>query len=365
MINQPDTSTMEGRHAIERASRKFRIERNSTRLYSENWIGWTSSTGVFNWVDFSYRIHPDDLAAWAETQKRDVWTLSKDGDLFRNGEVRGCGIPYYANVQELIDALNGAPDAKEAQHQLSELILAVINAELLHAEKLYAEKEVTGDRLSRASTRGSYIAIKNLRRIIKELVDKAVSGSDAGIPAETVIASSGDLKIEPAGVKVTPGWQTATDPSYPDKDAETEAAKAAVTIARQEIAEQRVLIEQLSRLHADKDRYIAGRNRLIVVLNAKLDEVASRKPVTASDWEPKKSPATVTPGPIEDYREWTCEDVQAGTVLMWHKDKGTVLVTYAGPADISIEAQRFDYDDLLHSGWRQLNGDRCGVRKEA
>ena len=111
MINQPDTTTMEGRHAVERASLKFRIERNSTRLYSENWIGWTSSTGVFNWVDFSYRIHPDDLAAWAETQKRDVWTLSKDGDLFRNGEVRGCGIPYYANVQELIDALNGAPAA--------------------------------------------------------------------------------------------------------------------------------------------------------------------------------------------------------------------------------------------------------------
>jgi len=57
---------MEGRHAVERASRTCRIERTWNVLYRDNWIEWTSNRRAFNWMDFRYRIHPDDLAKMPE-----------------------------------------------------------------------------------------------------------------------------------------------------------------------------------------------------------------------------------------------------------------------------------------------------------
>ncbi len=79
---------------------------------------------------------------------------------------------------------------------------------------------------------------------------------------------------------------------------------------------------------------------------------------------PVTESATVVPGPIEAYRPWTMDDVQAGTVLRCHVNSGrsTELVTYAGPNGVDFGVVAVSYDGLLRSNRRQLNGDRCGVR---
>ena len=112
MINQPDTTTMEGRHAVERASLKFRIQRSHS-FKSNNWGDLSSAfpdCPAFSWIPYDYRIHPDDLAAWAEAQKRDVWTIDERVFLECNGMAKAplSGIPRSVR-NEIIAALNGAP----------------------------------------------------------------------------------------------------------------------------------------------------------------------------------------------------------------------------------------------------------------
>lgn len=109
MIQQPDTRTMEGRHAVERASLKFRIQRSHS-FKSNNWGDLSSALPdcpAFSWIPYDYRIHPDDLQAWHDSQKRDVWTASNHALTLRGIE-RG---EFYQNagytVEELLDALNG------------------------------------------------------------------------------------------------------------------------------------------------------------------------------------------------------------------------------------------------------------------
>lgn len=134
-------------------------------------------------------------------------------------------------------------------------------------------------------------------------------------------------------------------------------------------------IHELKRQLTHKDGHIAELSQVIDRLEVIPYGEASRNAVTAQDWEPKTigpihpndvlQVPIVTPGPIEDYRLWTMDDVQAGTVLKWVKSAVTVLVTHVGPSDVNIMGRPVDYNGILRSGWRQLNGDRCGVRKEA
>ena len=72
MIKQPDTITHEGRHAVELASRKFRIQECQLGTYGNSWGSKNPWRAAFIWDQYSYRIHPEDLQAWAATQKRDV-----------------------------------------------------------------------------------------------------------------------------------------------------------------------------------------------------------------------------------------------------------------------------------------------------
>ena len=72
----------------------------------------------------------------------------------------------------------------------------------------------------------------------------------------------------------------------------------------------------------------------------------------------------VIPGPIEDYRPWSNRDVQDGTVLQWRDTDTTAALAYCNPHWCLLNGVQRDYGDLLRSLWRQLNGDRCGVRKE-
>jgi hypothetical protein len=113
MIQQPDTSTMEGRHAVELASRKFRIQELLKNVMGE----WGDYRDMFKcpafwWIPYDYRIHPDDLEAWAETQKRDVWTIDERVFLECNGMAKAplSGIPRSVR-NEILAALNGAPAA--------------------------------------------------------------------------------------------------------------------------------------------------------------------------------------------------------------------------------------------------------------
>lgn len=83
----------------------------------------------------------------------------------------------------------------------------------------------------------------------------------------------------------------------------------------------------------------------------------------AKDTEPKKHPSTVIPGPIEDYRPWTMGEVLAGTILRWH-DGGTAIVTAVRDGGLRVGDADYTFAELLRKEWRQLNGDRCGGRKE-
>lgn len=197
---------------------------------------------------------------------------------------------------------------------------------------------------------------------------------------------------------------------------------SAATIARQEIAEQRVLIDQLSRILTDRDdqnkrqaQTIYESDRTIAELEAEVDRLTNRlremcnkessnlprptleltgkhyasveemlkaegvsdevmalylkykaqdtesKTVTAQDWEEKKHPSTVIPGPIEDYRPWTMDEVLAGTILRWH-DGGTAIVTAVRDGGLRVGDADYTFAGILQSNWRQLNGDRCGIR---
>jgi hypothetical protein len=344
MINQPDTTTREGRHAIERASRKFRIQR--TLHYfdkSQSWddvaISQMSKCPVFSWPAYTYRIHPCDLAAWAETQKRDVWTYDGPEDQFkRNGN--------WAFRGEILAALNGAPAADGI----------VINPDRYwYEQSREADAEITELKRQIADKDGS---IKNFLDEIEELQ-----------------TDNADL-----------------------------------------IRKRTWITNQL----ADKDRCIAERNRLIVVLHSQvtnkdnrmeylddlikaqaktigtLEERLGTATVTAQDWDEKKTDPSVIasssgetviassgdlkidptqpnavmhvpiviPGPIEDYRPWTNRDVQDGTVLQWRDTDTTAALDYCNPHWCLLNGDQRDYGDLLRSLWRQLNGDRCGVRKE-
>ena len=115
-LKQPDTSTMEGRHAVELASRKFRIQRSHS-FKSSKWVNiLVGDHWVFRWDLHRFRIHPDDLQAWHDSQKRDVWsakgTIKRNAygpvQLYRNGE----GFYFFKKItqeaiEELLAALNG------------------------------------------------------------------------------------------------------------------------------------------------------------------------------------------------------------------------------------------------------------------
>ncbi|MBU2051460.1 MAG: hypothetical protein KKH61_21125 [Gammaproteobacteria bacterium] len=65
MKTQPDTNTMEGRHAVERASKTCRIQlcERGMKFEFRDHLPVTKLNGetLFNWIAFVYRIHPDDL----------------------------------------------------------------------------------------------------------------------------------------------------------------------------------------------------------------------------------------------------------------------------------------------------------------
>ena len=112
MIQQPDTSTMEGRHAVELASRKFRIQELLKNVMDE----WGDYRDMFKcptfwWIPYDYRIHPDDLAAWSETQVRDVWTMMGDCIFARGKTDRFVVVSSTMSECEILAALNGAPAA--------------------------------------------------------------------------------------------------------------------------------------------------------------------------------------------------------------------------------------------------------------
>jgi hypothetical protein len=114
MINQPDTTTMEGRHAVERASLKFRIQRLPRKFLNQQpcYDVFIMPDGFFDWERNNYCIHHDDLQAWAEAQKRDVWTIDERVFLECNGMAKAplSGIPRSVR-NEILAALNGAPAA--------------------------------------------------------------------------------------------------------------------------------------------------------------------------------------------------------------------------------------------------------------
>jgi hypothetical protein len=97
MIKQPDTSTRAGRHAVELASDKFRIQ-FKTRPAGKDWC----------WVE----VYPEDGAKTWSTQKRDVWTIDERVILECNGMAKAplSGIPRSVR-NEILAALNGAPAA--------------------------------------------------------------------------------------------------------------------------------------------------------------------------------------------------------------------------------------------------------------
>jgi len=265
MIQQPDTATMEGRHQVELASRKFRIQYSDRRPNEhKKWKVTRSDLMLLNWSLFDFQINPEDLQAWSETQVRDVWTIDEEQRLFCN-HVLKCVItfPCY-NCREIINALNGA----SASTVISE------------SERLTSIREID------------------------------------------------DLKHQIA-----------------DRDAVIEAEKAAVTIARQEIAEQRRSIAVLEEVVGDYwDEKSTGEKTDPTQPNAVL-----HVPI-------------VIPGPIEDYRPWTGMEAQAGTVLRWLDSDTTASVTYSNTYWCIVNGVQNDYGRLLQSGWRQLNGDRCGIR---
>jgi hypothetical protein len=114
---------MEGRHAVELASRKFRIQVDSIKGGYVD-ISTHGDDLITDWHNHDYRIHPDDLQAWHDSQKRDVWTYSSSitGEgigrvqLYRNGKGFYLfeSITYEA-LDELLAALNGEPAPVTAQ----------------------------------------------------------------------------------------------------------------------------------------------------------------------------------------------------------------------------------------------------------
>ena len=102
-------------------------------------------------------------------------------------------------------------------------------------------------------------------------------------------------------------------------------------------------------------------------LNAKLDEAADRKPVTAQDWDEKKEPATATT------IEQSLFDKRHRLTLLTIKSSRCVanmefVRVQSGEHTVSLESE-FRKWDLELAGLideiEKLNGDRCGVRKEA
>ena len=145
--------------------------------------------------------------------------------------------------------------------------------------------------------------------------------------------------------------------------------------AQEETAKLEAENAELKRQLADKDGSIKHFLDEIeelqtdtIDLNAKLDEAADRKPVTAQDWDEKKEPATVTPGPIEQ----SLFDKRHRLTLLTIKSSRCVanmefVRVQSGEHTVSLESE-FRKWDLELAGLideiEKLNGDRCGVRKE-
>jgi hypothetical protein len=287
MIKQPDTSTRAGRHAVELASDKFRIQ-FKTRPAGKDWC-WVEvypedGAKTWSWDLNDFRIHPDDLQAWSDTQKRDVWTTMGDCIFARGKTDRFVVVSSAMSECEILTALNGAPAADGM----------VINPDRYWYERSReADAEITELKRQLAAKDGS----------IKHFLDEI----------EELQTDNADL-----------------------------------------IRKRTWITNQL----ADKDRCIAERNRLIVVLNTKLDE-ADSKTVTAQDWELKKEPATVSPGPIET--------IVSQLKLRLVKAEDRYHEEEIDGDSVSVASTRSEFlaiRDVLRL-IDHHNGDRCGVRKGA
>jgi len=445
MIQQPDTATMDGRHAVERASLKFLTQRRSDE--STEWEDYPDFTGMnFDWEDYDHRINPDDLAAWSETQVRDVWTFSNLSKLCVNGRCKGTFTPWQDDsVKTLLTALNGAPAADMAESERltynkeinglksqlssygvtvkawtneSRKLKATIETLKRQCKETYVKSTMARSVMDEAVKRG-WVEIRNLPQkdatgntVGKCLKAVWLTGYTTEADTAKLCATLADMNRDrETRATVSRAWsEECTKLTRENADLKRQLADKDESIKHflDEIEDLQTDKADLIRKRTwitnqltDKDYYIADRDKMIGILNAKLDEsdrvnaeleaevtrLTNRlremcnkepAPVTAQDWDEKKEPATViasygdlkieratvTPGPAEDYRPWTMEDVKAGTVLKWVKSAVTVLVTHVGPSDVNIMGRPVDYNGILCSGWRQLNGDRCGVRKE-
>jgi hypothetical protein len=170
MIQQPDTSTMEGRHQVELASRKFRIQELLKNVMGE----WGDYRDMFKcptfwWIPYDYRIHPDDLAAWSETQVRDVWTMFDECSSFARGktdrfQLRSSTIPNC----EILAALNGAPAA----------VTAKLEAEITELKKRLFDSMSETERTKEDRNRLNFKFERELKRQLadKDAETEAASG---------------------------------------------------------------------------------------------------------------------------------------------------------------------------------------------
>ena len=147
---------MEGRHQVELASRKFRIQELLKNVMGE----WGDYRDMFKcptfwWIPYDYRIHPDNLAAWSETQVRDVWTI-RGTRLFCGDEP--CACLSFAKPDKILAALNGASAADgmvinpdrwwHEQFQKAQKETAKLEAQTIYeSDRRIAELEAEVDRL--------------------------------------------------------------------------------------------------------------------------------------------------------------------------------------------------------------------------
>ncbi len=246
------------------------------------------------------------------TQKRDVWTFSNLSKLCVNGLCKGTFTPWQDDsVKTLLTALNGTP-ADDG--------IVISPDRYWYERSLEADAEITDLKRQLAAKDGS---IKNFLDEIEEYQKDTI-----------------DLNAEIADLK-------------------------------RQLADKDIRMEYLDDLIKAQAKTIYESDRTIAELEAETDRLTNRlrerndksATITAQDWDPKKEPATVTHGPIEEYRPWTMDDVRAGTILRWH-DGGTAVVTRVRDFGLRFDHADYTFAELLRTEWRQLNGDRCGGRKE-
>lgn len=115
MKTQPDTNTMEGRHAVERASATCRIECKQRRTDYE-WSERQLPDEIFSWRYLDYRIHPEDLVNAPENdsfESRMITAMENEDMALAANEENIRTIARLAHEVSALQQLDGTPCGKE------------------------------------------------------------------------------------------------------------------------------------------------------------------------------------------------------------------------------------------------------------